>query len=302
MLESEDKIRFEQKSKRGSALWRKKNRRSRKGMIENRRKKQGRQAGSKKESNSPAEMASKVPRRHKTFAMILIGMTLLLPFWSSACLPIMQWAFSDYLQSNGLVFIARKISSFHKYREILPKFGGYRLRRSLRRSIVETQLPISPWIIAVIIVSSVLALGMIFSLITVPSSSEKAMLQQSVKYTAYSTSYFNSKKSEACEEKEVRFICPRQNEPREFLYCCNNTCCADETQSRFFKNSSETEIKEIEQNKTSISGALWQAVIILYVFVVFLIMLADFFSHMRLKNKKSASIQKPSTRQLSADS
>ncbi|CBY15035.1 unnamed protein product [Oikopleura dioica] len=68
------------------------------------------------------------------------------------------------------------------------------------------------------------------------------------------------------------------------------------------KASIETEVKEIEQNKTSISGALWQAVIILYVFVVFLIMLADFFSHMRLKNKKNASIQKPSTRQLSADS
>ncbi|CBY15033.1 unnamed protein product [Oikopleura dioica] len=127
------------------------------------------------------------------------------------------------------------------------------------------------------------------------------------KYKDFLSKIFVESKSEACEEKEVRFICPRQNEPREFLYCCNNgegqyTCCADETKSRFFKNSSETEVKEIEQNKTSISGALWQAVIILYVFVVFLIMLADFFSHMRLKNKKNASIQKPSTRQLSADS
>ncbi|CAG5079827.1 Oidioi.mRNA.OKI2018_I69.PAR.g9386.t1.cds [Oikopleura dioica] len=112
-------------------------------------------------------------------------------------------------------------------------------------------------------------------------------------------------KSESCEEGKVRFICPRQNEPREYLYCCTvaenqYTCCADETKSRYFKNSSETVPEDVEQNKTSITGALWQAVIILYIFIVFLIMLADFFSHMRLKNKKSA--HKPSPRQMSAES
>ena len=29
------------------------------------------------------------------------------------------------------------------------------------------------------------------------------------------------KESETCRADGVRFICPRQNEPREFLYCCN---------------------------------------------------------------------------------
>ena len=44
------------------------------------------------------------------------------------------------------------------------------------------------------------------------------------KYERFQNLILNIKNSETCyqgqEPNQVRFVCPRQNEPREFLYCC----------------------------------------------------------------------------------
>ena len=97
--------------------------------------------------------------------------------------------------------------------------------------------------------------------------------------------------SETCHANNVRFICPRQNEPRAFIYCCpinGNTsalsCCDDKLLSIYSLNLTESQI-EAETQHDSHSPSFVQIIVSLYLLFVMAIIFIDLFSFMRINKK-----------------
>ena len=105
--------------------------------------------------------------------------------------------------------------------------------------------------------------------------------------------------SETCHANNVRFICPRQNEPRAFIFSCpinGNTsaltCCDDKLSSIYNLNLTETEIAA-KSRHDSHYPSFSQIIVSLYLIFVIAIVFIDFFSFMRI-NKKEKTESFPS--------
>ena len=119
------------------------------------------------------------------------------------------------------------------------------------------------------------------------------------------------KVSESCSDANARFICPRQNEQRNFTFCCANPtnasinvsstskrlnlpqgqtsiiqyCCDNRTQSIYYRNESEIIIEETEKsNKIPFS----QILVAVYLVLVAVVFICDFMSHIKLKKKEKS--------------
>lgn len=96
----------------------------------------------------------------------------------------------------------------------------------------------------------------------------------------------NLKDSEACRAEQVRFSCPRQNEPRNFIYCCSMpesnqpVCCADPSRSV------HEQVKVRLTSESRLRELVFQVMIICYLCLVFGLIIVDYFSHRRLDPRR----------------